>query len=116
MGKASSLPWSIIFPMVDSVPRHPSQIYEAILEGIVLFVIINYLALKKKLLINAGYISGLFLILYSTLRIVSENFREPDRHIGYIYNNISMGILLILITFFSGLVIILFVKKNAKNN
>ena len=116
VGKTSSLPWSIVFPIVDSVPRHPSQIYEAILEGIFLFIIINYLALKKKLLIKAGYISGLFLILYSILRIVAENFREPDRHIGYIYNNISMGILLSVITFISGLIIILFVKKNEQNH
>ena len=116
VGKSSSLPWSIIFPMVDNIPRHPSQIYEAILEGIILFIIINYLALKKKLLIKTGYISGLFLILYSVLRIVSENFREPDRHIGYIYDKISMGILLSVITFLSGVIIILFVKKNVQNH
>ena len=57
-----------------------------------------------------------FLVLYSILRIVSENFREPDKHIGYIYNNISMGTILSILTLLSGLLIIFLIKKNAKNN
>ena len=115
-GKVSTLPWAVVFPDVDNLARHPSQIYEAILEGIVLFVLINIFALKKKLLKKTGYISGLFLVLYSILRIISENFREPDKHIGYIYQNISMGIILSIITLLLGSLIILFVRKNAKNN
>ena len=81
-GKISYLPWAVIFPTGGNVPRHPSQIYEAIFEGIFLFIVLNFLALKKKLLFKTGYISGLFLILYSLLRIFSENFREPDVHLG----------------------------------
>tara|TARA_B100000700_G_C15048750_1_gene859265 strand:+ start:1688 stop:2485 length:798 start_codon:yes stop_codon:yes gene_type:complete len=115
-GKVSTLPWAVVFPDVDNLARHPSQIYEAILEGIVLFVLINIFALKKKLLKKTGYISGLFLVLYSILRIISENFREPDKHIGYIYQNISMGIILSIITLLLGSLIIIFVRKNAKNN
>ena len=115
-GKVSTLPWAVVFPDVDNLARHPSQIYEAILEGIVLFVLINIFDLKKKLLKKTGYISGLFLVLYSILRIISENFREPDKHIGYIYQNISMGIILSIITLLLGSLIIIFVRKNAKNN
>lgn len=110
-GKVSTLPWSIIFPYVDNSSRHPSQIYEAILEGFILFILLNYLAFKKNLILKSGYISGLFLIFYSILRIIAENFREPDVHIGYIFNYISMGTLLSLIMFFIGFAIIVLIKK-----
>ena len=111
-GKVSTLPWAIIFPYAGNVARHPSQIYEAILEGFILFILLNYLAFKKNLIIKSGYISGLFLIFYSILRIIAENFREPDVHIGYLFNYISMGTLLSLIIFFVGFIIILLIKKN----
>ena len=77
-GKPSSLPWSVVFPDTDNISRHPSQIYEAILEGVVLFVLINFFAFKKKFFFKTGYISSFFLIFYSILRIISEYFREPD--------------------------------------
>jgi len=115
-GKVSSMPWAIIFPETGNFGRHPSQIYEALLEGVVLFILINFFALKKNLLLKTGYVSALFLILYSILRIFSEIFREPDQHIGYIYSYISMGLLLSLITFLTGIFIIFFIKKNEQNN
>ena len=115
-GKISTLPWSIIFPNGGSIARHPSQIYEAILEGIILFVLINYIALKKKLLIKTGYVSALFLILYSIARVLGEHFREPDIHLGYFFNYFSMGVMLSTITFLAGCFIIFFVKNNEKNN
>ena len=115
-GKISALPWAIIFPNEGSVARHPSQIYEAILEGLILFILINYLALKKDLLFKTGYISGYFLILYSILRIFSENFREPDAHLGYFFNYFSMGIILSSITFLVGCFIIFLIRNNEKNN
>ena len=115
-GKISTLPWAIIFPNAENVARHPSQIYEAILEGIILFILINYLALKKQLLFRTGYISGLFLVSYSVLRIFSENFREPDIHLGYFFNYFSMGTILSSITFLAGCFIIFFIKKNEQNN
>ena len=96
--------------------RHPSQIYEAILEGIILFILINYLALKKQFLFKTGYISGYFLILYSILRILAENFREPDIHLGLFFNYFSLGTLLSLATLIAGLAIIMSVKKNEQNN
>ena len=115
-GKISTLPWAVIFPNGGSMARHPSQIYEAILEGIILFALINYFALKKKLLFKTGYISGLFLVSYSILRILSENFREPDMHLGYFFNYFSMGIILSVITFLVGCYIIFFIQNNEQHN
>ena len=111
-GKISTLPWAVIFPAAGNISRHPSQIYEAILEGVILFLLINYFALKKQLLFKTGYISGLFLILYSILRIFSEIFREPDMHLGLFFNYFSLGTLLSIATLLLGLVIIMSVKKN----
>ncbi len=115
-GKTSNLPWSIIFPDGGSFARHPSQIYEAILEGIILFLIINYFAIKRELLLKPGYISGLFLIFYSIARIVGESFREPDAHLGYFFNYFSMGTVLSALTFLSGCYIIFYIKNNEQNN
>ena len=115
-GKISNLPWAVIFPNGGNIGRHPSQIYEAILEGFVLFILINFLAFKKNLILKAGYVSGLFLILYSIFRIFSENFREPDQHLGYFFNYLSMGTLLSILTLIIGFLIIFFIKKNEQNN
>ena len=110
-GKISTLPWAVVFPNGANISRHPSQIYEAILEGIILFILINYFALKKQLIFKPGYISGLFLAFYSILRIFSEIFREPDVHLGYFFNYFSLGVLLSIITLIAGLLIIFSVEK-----
>jgi len=111
-GKISNVSWAVIFQDGGSLARHPSQIYEAILEGIILFVLINYLALKKEFIYKTGYISGLFLVFYSILRIIGESFREPDVHLGYFLNYFSLGTILSFITIIFGLFIILSIKKN----
>ena len=72
--------------------------------------------LKKELLFKAGFVSAYFLIFYSILRIFSEIFREPDIHLGLIFNYFSMGTLLSLLTIIIGLFIVLFLKKNESNN
>jgi len=115
-GKTSTLPWAVIFPSSGNISRHPSQIYEAILEGVVLFILINFLALKKQLILKTGYVSGIFLIFYSIARIVGENFREPDIHLGYFFNYFSMGVILSSITFLTGCFIIFFIQNNEQNN
>ena len=106
------MPWAIIFPETGNFGRHPSQIYEALLEGVVLFILINFFALKKKLLLKTGYVSAIFLILYSILRTFSEIFREADIHLGLFFNYFSLGTLLSLATLIAGLVIIMSAKKN----
>jgi phosphatidylglycerol:prolipoprotein diacylglycerol transferase len=115
-GKFSTLPWAVIFPDGGSFARHPSQIYEALLEGCLLFILINYIALRKNLLFKTGYISGIFLILYSILRMISEIFREVDQHIGYFFNYFSMGTLLSFITLAIGVIICISSKKNEQNS
>ena len=102
-GKISNLPWAIIFPMGGHLPRHPSQIYEAIFEGLILFIILNFLISRdgKK----DGYISSLFLIFYSIFRFFIEFTREPDAHIGLLIFNLSMGQLISIIFLISGIIL-----------
>ena len=107
-GKESEIFWSVKFPIVDNVNRHPSQIYEAIFEGLVLFLILNYLN-RKKGYTNPGVISGIFLILYSVFRIIIEYFREPDIQLGYLIFNLTMGQIVSIIFLIFG--IYLFFKK-----
>ena len=92
-GKVTSAPWGIIFPKADQNPRHPSQLYEAGLEGILLFIILAIL-ISNKGLQKKGLVSGSFLFIYSFSRILIEFFREPDKHIGYIFPYLTMGIIL----------------------
>jgi len=115
-GKASELPWSVIFPEGGNITRHPSQIYEALLEGVLLFLIINFFAFKRKGIFKIGLISSMFLIYYSILRIIGEFFREPDQHLGYFFNILSMGTILSIVTFGVGMLIFFNTKKNAKSN
>ena len=91
-GKPTDLPWAVIFPLIDDQGRHPSQIYEALLEGVVLFLILNLLI--KKALYKKGECAALFLVFYSIFRIITEFYREPDIQLGYLLNFLSMGSLL----------------------
>ena len=109
VGKVSSVPWSVIFPSIDLMPRHPSQLYEAALEGLLLFLILNIIFFKKKY--EIGSCSYLFLIYYGIFRIISEIFREPDVQLGYIFNLASMGSILSFIMFLSGIAMFYIVKK-----
>ena len=107
-GKPADLPWAVIFPAVDYQGRHPSQIYEALLEGVLLFLILNLII--RKMSYKKGKCAALFLMLYSVFRVFSEFFREPDLQIGYIFNYISMGSLLSSFMFGLGIVMYLKVK------
>ena len=108
-GKETEIFWSVIYPKIDNLTRHPSQIYEAIFEGLILFLILNLLV-KKNLLDKKGLISSCFLIFYSLFRFVLEFFREPDPQIGYLIINMTMGQILSLILFIIGISLLL--KKN----
>ena len=109
IGKTTSVPWGVIFPKIDMVARHPSQLYEAFLEGFVLFIILNIFINKKDYIV--GTCSCLFLICYGCLRIVSEIFREADAQVGYFFNFLSMGSILSIIMIFSGLILLNFISK-----
>jgi phosphatidylglycerol---prolipoprotein diacylglyceryl transferase len=110
IGKVTSVSWSVIFPLVDTLPRHPSQLYEAMLEGVTLFLILNILIFKRKY--KVGSSSYLFLIYYGFFRILSEVFREPDAQIGYVFSFFSMGTILSFFMILSGFVILGVLKKN----
>ena len=112
-GVPTEKPWGIIFPKIDNLARHPSQIYEALLEGIALFFILNFIIRKKKF--NHGFVSSIFLILYGIFRIASEQFREPDQHIGYILGNYSMGSLLSFLMIIFSLIFLFKIFKHEKN-
>ena len=108
-GTTTDVPWSVIFIKVDNLSRHPSQLYEAILEGIILFLILIYF-INKNYLKKPGLISGLFLIFYSLFRFFVEFFRVPDEQIGYLILNLTMGQIISWI--FAATGIILFYLKN----
>ena len=95
-GIETSLPWGVKFLKIDNLYRHPSQLYEALFEGVILFIILIYLRNKISMKIP-GLISATFLIIYSTFRFVIEFFRVPDEQLGYILFNLSMGQILSLI-------------------
>ena len=108
-GKETDILWSVKFLAIDNISRHPSQIYEAILEGVILFILLNYIV-KKNIFSKAGVISSLFLIFYSIFRFLAEFYRVPDSQIGYIIFDLSLGQLISIIFFTFG--IYLFFKKN----
>ena len=89
-GTEASIPWAVQFIKIDLIYRHPSQLYEAIFEGIVLFIILLHFK-KRNFLESPGLISGLFLIFYSIFRFLTEFFRVPDEQLGYLFFNLSMG-------------------------
>ena len=111
-GKTTEVLWSVTFTKVDNLPRHPSQLYEAVLEGAILFLILMYFR-KKNYLKKTGLISGLFLIFYSIFRFFVEFFRMPDEQLGYLILNLSMGQIISLIFVIIGT--ILFYIKNENN-
>ena len=114
-GRPTDLPWSVKFILIDDIKRHPSQLYEAILEGIILFLILLYFK-KKNYLKKPGLISGLFLIFYSIFRFIVEFFRAPDEQLGYLVFNLSMGQIISLIFIFFGIILFYFKNENKQIN
>ena len=90
-GRITSVPWGMVFPQGGPLPRHPSQLYEAILEGGVIFFL---LWVRKNKKIFQGELVADFLILYGLFRILIEFFREPDVQVGYLWGLLTMGQLL----------------------
>ena len=109
IGKITDVSWSVIFPKVDLMPRHPSQLYEAFLEGFILFFIMKLFLIKKNYKI--GTCSCMFLIFYGIFRIISEYFREPDVQVGYFFEILSMGTILSSVMILFGVVILNYLKK-----
>jgi phosphatidylglycerol:prolipoprotein diacylglycerol transferase len=114
-GRVTDVPWGMIFPGGGPQPRHPSQLYEALLEGPLLFLLLWFL--KEKQNPPASWPSGsmvaLFFILYGAFRIVVEFFREPDAHLGFIAAGMTMGQLLSSIMIMAGIILLLLRRKQA---
>ena len=108
-GIETKMPWAVKFTKVDDLFRHPSQLYEAALEGLILFIILLYFRYKGFLKIP-GTISGIFLTFYSFFRFIVEFFRVPDEQLGYLFFNLTMGQIISLIFFIIGIYLIF--KKN----
>ena len=104
-GRVTDFPIAIIYPLIDNNPRHPSQLYEALFEGLVLLLILFVYFIKKPKEYIIGNISALFLIFYSVFRFLIEYLREPDYHLGLIFYYFSMGQLLCIPLLLAGLVI-----------
>ena len=110
-GTVSNVPWSVIFVKVDNLTRHPSQLYEAFLEGIILFLLLIYFR-KKNYLLKPGTISGLFLIFYSIFRFFVEFYRVPDEHIGYLAFNLSTGQIVSVVFLIIGTIVFYLKNEN----
>ena len=93
-GRPTDAPWAIIFPQAGIEPRHPSQLYEAALEGLVLFLILRWATHGAGLLKRRGVVAGLFLLGYALFRTFVENFREPDRYLQHFPLGLTMGMML----------------------
>tara|TARA_B100000965_G_scaffold155976_1_gene129959 strand:- start:451 stop:1227 length:777 start_codon:yes stop_codon:yes gene_type:complete len=103
-GRQTDVYWGFKFLKIDNITRHPSQIYEAIFEGIILFILLNFIY-KKYQDLKYGIISALFLIFYSLFRFLIEFTREPDSHIGFIVFNLSMGQIISIIFLIVGIIL-----------
>ncbi len=109
-GRTSDMPWAMVFPGAGYLPRHPSQLYEALGEGLVLFVML-WLLRKKEY--QDGIMVALFLSLYGIIRFFIEFFREPDVHLGFLMGYLTMGQLLCVAMILSGLLLAFFISKHS---
>lgn len=109
-GRRTSEPWGMIFPQVDDLPRHPSQLYQFALEGVLLFVILWWFSARPK---PRGAVSGLFLIGYGSFRFIVEYFRQPDNFLPPLALGLSMGQWLSLPMALAGIVMMVWAYRSA---
>ena len=112
----ADIPWRMIFPHVDMQPRHPSQLYQALLEGALLFAIMWFLSRRESLRARTGFLTGVFAAGYAIARIVGEFFRQPDAFLGFLYAGATMGQLLSLPMLAIGLYLILRARSPSPNS
>lgn len=113
-GRVTDVPWAMVFPTGGPEPRHPSQLYEAALEGIVLFLIVNWVWRLEAAQSRPGLTTGVFILGYAAARSFVELFRQPDDHIGFLLLGSTMGQWLSVPMVLVGLYLILRSKKTAK--
>ena len=110
-GRTTDVAWGVVFPNGGPYPRHPSQLYEAALEGLVLLVILHLVWQRKSLRSAPGVISGVFLIGYGMSRIIVEFFRQPDAHLGFLAGGATMGQVLSIPMVLAGLGLVAYAQK-----
>lgn len=113
-GRITDSKWGMVFPHGGPFPRYPSQLFEAALEGVVLFVILAYLANFTKSRERPGFLSGVFVVGYGLSRIIIENFREPDAQIGLLFGSITTGQMLSIPMVLGGIGLIVYALKRHK--
>ncbi|MFT5486307.1 MAG: phosphatidylglycerol:prolipoprotein diacylglycerol transferase [Paracoccaceae bacterium] len=111
-GRVTDSPLGMVFPGGGPLPRHPSQLYQAALEGLLLFLILAWLASRPGIFERRGFLSGVFLVGYGIARPVAEFFREPDAHIGFLTWGTTMGQWLSLPLLAIGIWLIVTSRKN----
>ena len=110
----ASVPWAVVFPNGGPLPRHPSQLYEAGFEGVLLFLALYFSWTRCVWIrIRPGFASGLFLTGYAVARGVVENFREPDAQLGFLFARVTMGQMLTVPMLLAGIVIMVWAAKKA---
>jgi phosphatidylglycerol---prolipoprotein diacylglyceryl transferase len=109
-GRPTDVPWAMVFPNGGSIPRHPSQLYEATLEGLVLLGVLAW-AIRAGALRRPGLIIGLFAVGYSIARIICEFFREPDPQLGFLWGGLTMGMVLSVPLMLAGFGFILYALR-----
>lgn len=114
-GRVTDVPWAMIFPHAGDLPRHPSQLYEAGLEGIGLFCLLAWLFWRTDARYQPGRLTGSFLLGYGLIRIFLENFREPDEQLGFFFHLVTMGQILSLPMIIAGLYLILTSKRRRRD-
>jgi phosphatidylglycerol:prolipoprotein diacylglycerol transferase len=105
-GRPTDVPWGMVFPRGGDVPRHPSQLYEAFCEGLLLLIIMYFLQRQPKIRARVGFLSGIFLTLYGIMRFSLEFLREPDAQLGFLFAGATMGQLLCIPMIVAGLLIL----------
>ena len=110
-GRASDVPWAMVFPSGGPAPRHPSQLYQASLEGLALFAVLVLLAYRGEALARRGRLTGTFLAGYAIARLIGELFRQPDANIGFLLAGTTMGQLLSLPMLAAGIGLILWSRR-----
>jgi phosphatidylglycerol:prolipoprotein diacylglycerol transferase len=114
-GRPADVPWAMVFPTGGPLPRHPSQLYEAALEGLLLLIVLAFLV-RGGILRRPGFIIGAFAVGYALTRSFAELFREPDPQLGFLWGGLTMGMLLSLPLLLLGIVLIVLALRRPPRN
>lgn len=112
-GRVTDVPWAVLFPRGGYLPRHPSQLYEAVLEGLVLFLVLMWLVHRRRALATPGLVTGVFVLGYGIARFIVEFFREPDPQLGYLAFGLTMGQILSAPMILAGLALVVWARRRA---